>query len=197
MILAATAWMLTGVNRWLVAWLFGAETAGYFTLASNIGAVLPAIPGMIMLQYFLPEWFTVVINSPGSQRKLLRDVDRVALIYTVLGLSVAVAVHAAMPLLIGTLVSVRYAPAARFVLMTGCFVVSTTTGMFYHTMLIAAKQERACSMADLGGAVCLILGCIISAGLGLEWFKDWLMISPIVPWLVNRTLARRALLKPI
>jgi hypothetical protein len=28
---------------------------------------------------------------------------------------------------------------------------------------------------------------------GETWFWRWLLVTPIVPWLLNRTLARRAL----
>ncbi len=195
-ILAIAAWILAGMNRWLVAWLFGAETAGYFNLASNIGFILPNVFGTVILLYVQPQWFALVINHPEARRKLLREVDRVALIYTLLALGMAAGIHAGMPLLIGPLVSVRYLSATTFVLMTGCSTVSLTVGIFYHVMLLAARRERACTKADLGGAACLILGSVVSASAGLAWFKGWLVLSPVVPWLVNRTLARRALLAP-
>ena len=66
-------------------------------------------------------------------------------------------------------------------------------GLFYHAMLLAARREKDCTVADLGGAACLILGSVASAAAGLAWFQGWLVVSPAVPWLVNRTLARRAL----
>lgn len=193
-ILAAVGWTLLGMNRWLVAWRFGSETAGYFTLASNIGILLPTILGTMMLQYFQPQWFAVVVDHPETPRKLLQQVDRVALIYMLAALGVVIGLHFSMPFLIGPLVSARYLPAAAFVLGIGCWGVSLSLGIFYHAILLAARREQACSVVDLSGAVCLILGSTISVGIGMACFKGWLAVSPLVPWLVNRTLARRALL---
>lgn len=196
MALAVAGWVLLGLNRWLVAWFFGTETAGYFTLAGNIGVILPAMLGLVMLQFFQPVWFEAAHASRPERLALLRSVDRVALAYTVVALALVGGLHAGMPLLIGPLVSVQYTPATAFVLVTGFFTASITIGTFYHTLLLAAKREPACTTADLGGAACLMAGSILSAAAGLDWFKGWLVLTPLVPWLLNRTLARRALLAP-
>ena len=37
----------------------------------------------------------------------------------------------------------------------------SVTGVYYHTLLIAAKRERDCVTADLGGATCLIAGGLL------------------------------------
>ena len=192
--LALAGWMLAGLNRWLVAWLFGPEAAGYFTLAGNIGLILPSMLGMVILQYFQPLWFAANPATPDERRRLLAQVDRVALVYTVLAVGLAAVLHRAMPLLVGTLVSPRYAEAARFVFVTGCATTSLTVGFYYHALLLAARRERACSTVDLGGGACLMAGSMLSIAGGMEWFRLWLAFSPLVPWAVNRTLARRALL---
>ena len=193
--LALAGWMLAGLNRWIMAWFFGSEQTGYFILAANLGSILPMIAGMVLLQYVQPQWFAATTDSINERQQLLKRVDRVALTFTLAGLALAAAVHAAMPWLTGTLVSERYADAAAFVFMTGCSTVAATTGLYYHAMLLAAKKERDCSTADLGGAACLIAGGVLSAAAGLTWFKTWLIVSAAVPWLVNRNLARRALFR--
>ena len=193
--LAIAGWVLVGLNRWLVAWFFGTETAGFFMLASNIGVILPAMLGLVLLLYCQPPWFESVHATLPQREALLRDVDRAAGLYTMLALGLAGALHLAMPGLIGPLVSAKYTPAATFVLMTGFSTTSITIGTFYHAMLLAAKREPACSTADLTGAACLMTGSVLSAVAGLAWFKGWLILAPVVPWLVNRPLARRALLK--
>ncbi len=195
-VLAVAGWTLLGMNRWLVAWRFGTETAGYFTLAANIGAILPTVLGAVLLQYFQPHWFGTPPASHAARQKLLADVDRVALGYTVLSLLLVVGLDRCMPLLVGPLVSERYSTAAAFVLATGCAAASFTIGNFYHAMLLAAQRERACTLVDLSGAAILVLGSAVSAFAGLEWFKRWLLVSPLMPWLINRSLARRAVLKP-
>jgi hypothetical protein len=192
-ILAAAGWILAGLNRWLVAWRFGTEMAGYFTLAGNIGMILPTMVGMVILQYFQPQWFAIGTDEAAC-RQLLRQVDRAAAIYTVLAVGLTVALQMGMPLLVGPLINERYLPASSFVLMTGLATTTLIVGVYYHSLLLAAKRERACTAADLSGAACLIAGSVAGACLGLAWFKGWLVLSPVVPWLINRTLAKRALL---
>ena len=47
---------------------------------------------------------------------------------------------------------------------------------------------------DAAGGACLVVGSVASAAVGLEWFTRWLVVAPLVPWVVNRSIARRALL---
>lgn len=192
---ALAAWVLLGLNRWLVLWFFGAETAGYFTLAANIGAIMPTMLGAVLLQYFQPNWFALPTDGASARRGLLAAVDRVALLFTAVALLASAALHAGMPLLIGPLVDPRYAASAVFILGAGASASVLTTGNYYHAMLIAAKEEHACLRVDLAGAAGVALGTICSAAAGLPWFIGWLVISPLVPWLVNRPLARHALLQ--
>ena len=189
-VLAIAAWVLLGVNRWIAAGFFGAETAGYFVLASSLGAILPTMLGMACLQFVQPVWFAR--PADGDPRALLRAVDRVAAGYTLLAVATAAAIEAAMPWLIGPLVGARYAAATDFVFAAGCAATATTTGLFFHALLLAAHRERDCFAADLAGAVVLAGGGLASAAAGVGAFKLWLMLSPLAPWLVNRTLARRA-----
>ena len=189
-VLALVNWGLLGTGRWTVTFFFGREAAGYFTLASNIGLILPAMLGAMLLQWRQPVWFEQAVTT--SPRKVASDVDRFAALYTVAALGATLALRAAMPWLTGTLVDARYEGAAEFVLATGFFVAAVTLCGFYHALLIALRQEAACTRADLAGAGVLIGGAVGSAALGLEWLKGWLLVSPTVPWLVNRHIARAA-----
>lgn len=192
-VLALVNWALLGINRWVVAAFFGTETAGYFTLASNIGFILPAMFGAMLLQLRQPVWFEQA--TAGNPRTIARDVDRLALLYTVAALGATLVLRAAMPWLTGTLVSARYGGATEFVLATGLFVTSVTLGGLYHALLIAVRQEAACTRADFAGATVLIGGVLLAAWAGLDWLKWWLLASPAVPWLVNRRVARAAVLR--
>lgn len=195
-VLAMAGWLLAGLNRWIMAWFFGVEPAGYFTLAANLGAILPSVAGMVLLQYEQPLWFATPADSETERRALLSRVDRIAAGYTLAAFSLAAVVHTAMPWLTGTLVHARYATATGFVFMAGCFAAAVIVALYYHTLLLAARCERSCAVTDLSGAAVLIAGGLLSAATGLAWFKAWLVVSPSVPWLVNRTLARHALLAP-
>lgn len=191
-VLAIAAWVVAGLYRWIVAWRFGSETAGYFTLATNVGGILPTMLGGMLLLFYQPQWFAAPIDTPEARRRVFDWIDRVAFGFSVLGSVAAVGVHLLMPLLIGPLVSERYVDASVFVLATGCAASAVMIGNYYHAGLIAVHRERACTHVDLSGAACLVVGALVGASLGLEWLTRWLIVSPLVPWLVNRTLARRA-----
>lgn len=194
MLLAAVGWVQTGWHRWIVAWFLGAETSGQFVLASNLGALLPSMLGVMALQFFQPGWFTAEVATVEDRRRLLRRVDQVALLYTLAGLALSAGVHLAMPLLIGTLIGPAYTPAAAYVLGTGCLATAMTTGIFYHVALLAARRERACGMTDLSGALCFAIGGLAAIAAGGTWLNAWLWASPIVPWIANRTVARQSVL---
>jgi hypothetical protein len=169
------------------------ETAGYFTLAANIATIAPSMLGTVMLQYLQPLWFSHVPANASERRILGRKVDLAALLYAGGGLLCAIAVAFITPRLVGPLLSVRYLSSLAFVLAAGCSTVAITTGFFYQILLLAVRRERACGPVDLLGAAALVTGSFISALAGREWFIRWLIFSPLVPWLVNRPLARRAL----
>jgi hypothetical protein len=196
MMLAISGWVLAGLNRWLVTAFFDPDQAGYFVLASNVGTLLPSMLGVMLLQYFQPTWFAVETYTGDEARALLKRVDGVALGFTVLALASTAALYFGMPLLMGTLIDSRYAPAAAAILPAGFFATAIAIGLFYHAMLLAAKRERACGPADLAGAVVLCLGCVAGAAAGWDALMTWLVISPVVPWLVNRSVARYYLQRP-
>ncbi len=193
--LALAGWALGGMNRWVVAGFYGAEPAGYFTLAGNIALILPSMLGTVLLQYLQPSWFAAYDGSAAARRDLMARADRAALAYAASALTLTLLLQLLMPLLIGPLISVRYAAAAALVMPAGFFAVAITTGHFYHTVLLAVRREPACGPVDLSGTACLIAGSLLGAAAGWDWFTRWLMWAPLVPWLVNRTLARRAALR--
>jgi hypothetical protein len=192
---AIAGWILLGLNRWLVVWFFGAETSGYFTLAGNIGLILPAMLSLILQQYHQPAWFAAAHTSRTERAALLRRIDQTALLYTGLALGLTVALQAGLPLLVGPVIGIKYQAATGFVLATGFSTTALSLCSFYHLLLLAARREAACTLTDLSGALCLVVGSVAGAAAGMEWFKRWLIIAPLVPWLVNRSLARRALLR--
>jgi O-antigen/teichoic acid export membrane protein len=104
--------------------------------------------------------------------------------------------HVVAPWLVGTIIGAKYTSALGLIAPAGCFGVAVVTGQFSHMMLLAAHKERSCAIADLSGAAVLVGGSLVAALAGGEtWFWRWLLIAPIVPWLLNRTLARRILLR--
>jgi O-antigen/teichoic acid export membrane protein len=195
--LSLVGWMLMGVNRWIVAGFFGETTAGFFTLAGNLAQIVPAMLGAVFVQYFQSGLFAAPHSSETERRALARRVDQIALAYTALALGGVAAVHAITPWLVGPLIDERYRDALIYLGGAGCFGVAVVIGQFFHTLLLAAHRERDCGPVDISAAVILIGGGVTAATIGGEtWFLRWLLITPVIPWLLNRTLARRYLLKP-
>lgn len=194
-ILAVAGWMLFGLNRWLVALFYGATAAGHFTLASNIAVILPSMLGTVFTQYFQPEFFAMPHATANERLALLRRVDRVAQVFTILAFTGVLCLCLALPWLVGTLIDARYLPAMSYVFPAGCFVIATTTALFYHQLLLACQRASACLRVDLAFAVVLLIGGLIAAAIGATAFVFWLLLTPVVPWCLNRTLVRRLVLQ--
>lgn len=194
-LLALAGWMLAGLNRWLVAFFFGATAAGHFTLAGNVAVIVPSMLGAVFTQYFQPEFFAMPHATVDERLALLRRVDRVAGIFTALAVTGLILVWLALPRLEGTLIDAKYMPAVAYVLPAGCFFIATTTALFYHQLLLACQRESACLRVDLTFAGALLAGGLVTAAIGPAAFAGWLLVTPVMPWLLNRSLARRLLFR--
>ena len=191
--LAAATWVLAGLNRWIVAAFFGATEAGYFTLAGGAAVVLVSALGAVFVQYFQPGIFALgdaIATADGERALVARRVDQVALAFAGTGLAGVGALALASPWLVGPLISEKYFAALPWIFPAGCFGVATITTVFYHSLLLAGRREAACAPVELTTAVVLIVGCLGSAAASAEWFARWLMLTPLLPWLLTRPLAR-------
>lgn len=195
--LALASWTLTGLNRWLVAWQFGETEAGYFTLAGGAALMAPSVFGSVILQYAQPGFFALGDAGPSQLHRLADRVDVMASAYTVLALLATVAVSLLAPWLIGPLIAPRYQDALPWLLPAGCFATATMTAVFFHTLLLAGHRERACAPVDLLTAGVLAAGCLLASFGGVTWLQRWLLMTPAVPWLLTRPLARHYLFKPV
>jgi O-antigen/teichoic acid export membrane protein len=196
--LAMAAWILTGVNRWVIAGFFGDIEAGYFTLASNIALIVPTFAGTVFTQMFQPGFYALGDDDqPMNRNRLSRRVDLVAAGFFAVSLTGVLALHTIMPWLIGPLVHVNYSTALQWIVPVGFFGIAIITGQYFHSMLMAARKERACAPVDLTAATLLILGSVFAAMVGQTTFMQWLMITPLIPWLVTRPLARHFYFKRV
>lgn len=194
--LAVNGWAMAGLQRWIAAGFFGAAEAGYVALAANFSVLVPAMLGTIALQYFQPEFFAAATDTAAGRRELARRVDRIALVHAILSVVGLLALRALMPSLVGPLVRESYRPAIALLLPTGGAMLALATGWFYHSLLLAGRRERACGPAELTAAAVLTIGSVGAATAGVDWWRDWCMVSPLVPWIVNRPMARRYFLRP-
>ncbi|HUJ42884.1 MAG TPA: hypothetical protein VLW52_04670 [Opitutaceae bacterium] len=194
--LALTGWTLAGFSRWVMALWFGPAETGFFVLAGNLATLVPSMLGTISLQYFQPGFFAAATEAVEPRRALARHVDVVALGHAAVALAGLAALRLVAPLFVGPIIDEHYRPALGLLMASGCAALAVTTGLFYHSLLLAGKRERACGPVELTAAVVLIGGGLATAACGEAWFLRWLLVSPVVPWLVNRPLARRHYFRP-
>ena len=195
-VLAVTGWAFTGSNRWIMVLFVGPAKTGFFAMAGNLALLVTAMLGTIFLQFFQPGFFASASEEPAQRRALARRVDQVALAYTLIALVGLVGVSLVAPYLIGSFISESYRPALAWLIPAGCFAVAVATGLFYHSLLLAGKRERTCGRVELTAAAVLVAGSLAAASAGELWFLRWLSITPIIPWIVNRPLARRYFFTP-
>lgn len=194
--LAVAGWLLVSVNRWIVAASFGADAAGYFTLASNLTLIVTAMTGGIFVQYFQPGIFAAPSTSLADRRVLAGRIDRIAALYTAVALAGVVGIRAVTPWLIGPLIDERYQASLDYLVGAGCFGAAVVIGQFFHMLLLAGRSERACGPVDLSGTAVLITGSALAALFGGKtWFLRWLTLAPLIPWALNRRMARYYFLK--
>lgn len=191
--LAAAGWALAGLNRWIVAGFFGSVEAGYFTLTGGAAMVIASSLGAVFMQYFQPGIFALGDNPAPDRARLAARVDQVALSYAVTALTAVVALAFIAPWLVGPLIHPDYRPALPWILPAGCFGVALITLQFYQSLLLAGKRERACGPVELTTAAVLVAGCLVAANGGATWFSRWLLVTPLVPWVLTRPMARAKL----
>ncbi len=192
--LALAGWALAGANRWVVAGNFGNIEAGYFTLASNIALIVPTFAGTVMTQLFQPGLFAMGDGITANNRQpLLHRVDAIAAAFCTLSITGILVLNYILPWLIGPLIHINYSAALHWVLPVGLFGTAMIMGQFYHTLLLAARMEKSCAPVDLTTAGILIGGSVLAAAGGKEIFTKWLLFTPLIPWVITRTLARRFL----
>lgn len=196
-LLAIAGWATTALNRWIVAGFFGEARAGYFTLAGNIALIVTGMLGVVFIQYFQPGFFAVASEEPDARGRLARRVDQVAALYTAIALAGVVALRFGAPLLMGSLIGEKYRAALGMIGGAGCFGVAIVVAQFYQSLLLAGRRENGCAPVDLANAgVYALAGAAVAALGGETGFLRWLLLAPLVPWLIGRSLARHYYFRP-
>jgi hypothetical protein len=195
-VLSLAGWLITAVNRWIIAAFFGTEKAGYFTLASNIALIVTTMLGVVFAQFFQPRIFATASEELMPRRQLARRVDLIAIAYCVLSLSGVITLRLLAPRLIGLLISENYRAALDMILAAGFFGTAIITAQFFHILLLAGHREKSCGPTDAATALILAGGGLASAFIDEHWFMLWLSVTPAVPWIVSRSLARYYYFKP-
>lgn len=191
--IALASWILTGLNRWLVASFYGDTAAGYFTLGSSIAVIIPSVLSSVFMQYFQPSFYRMGDSATATQTQLPRAIDRAAVAYGVLTLLALLGLRWVAPFLVGPLIDAKYLTALKWILPAGCFTLTTMLAYFYHVMLLAGRRETACARVDLTTAALLTGAATLAAAAGESAFSGTLIASPLLVAMVTRPLARAAL----
>lgn len=194
--IALASWVLTGLNRWLVAFFYGDTAAGYFTLGSSIAVIIPSVLSAMFMQYFQPGFYRIGDSAAiGKSAELARAVDKAAAAFAVSASLALLALRLAAPSLVGPLIDAKYQSALRWILPAGFFSLTTMLAYFYHVMLLASRRETACARVDLTTAALLALTAALAAAFGESVFSWTLIASPLLAGVVTRPMARAALLR--
>ena len=150
-------WIAAAATRWFGATVMDAEQFGYFVLAGNLAAVVPAALGAILLNYSFPQLFARA-RAGASAAEMLRLTHRtVGLLMLSSQMGIMVLASLA-PWLIGPIIDPRYAQATDWLLAAGGAALAATTTQFYQNVLLARGRH----------ADCLTLS-VLSAGLRLAF----------------------------
>ena len=190
-ILSLAGWVLMGLNRWVAVEAFGETVGGYYTLAGNIAQIIAAVLGAITVQFLQPQLYALADEgTEASHRTLAQWVDRAAVGVAVAGGAALVVLRWIAPALVGPLIDQKYLLALKWIVPAGCFGLAVVIGQFFHIMLLAGRRERACAPVDLIVAIVLIAGSVATAAISQASFQIWLLSTPLLVLLLNRTLAR-------
>lgn len=195
-ILATAGWVLGGLNRWLIAYHFGDIEAGYFTLMGGAAGIGTTMLGSVVMQYAQPGLFALGDRSAGDLKPLVQRADRLALAYIGMAGLLLAGGKMVAPWFVGSLINPAYAPALQWIVPGGGFGITTIMLVIYHATLLAGHREEACGRVELVTAAVLGGGCALSAAMGTHALMVWLSLSPVVPLLLTRPLARHFLLQP-
>lgn len=191
--LAVSSWVLAGLNRWVVAGFHGEVQAGYFSLLGGAAMILPGMLSNAVIQFVRPGFIRLGDEGHEGRVTLKRRVDLVAAVYLILGLGVAAGLALAGPWLIGPLIDPAYEGGLSWLGPAGCFGVTLGLVAIFSTTLNAAQRESANGPAVLGTGVLLMVAVTTAGAMGLAELRGVLLLSPLVPALFTRTLARKAL----
>ena len=158
-------WVAAAATPWFAAAALDAQTTGYFILAFNLTAVIPASVSAIALSYTFPPLFESARRG-APKEQLLRATNLTTVITLGVG-QVGLLVLAWLgPRLVGPLVNPRYAESMDWILAAGGGGLAAIANVFYGNLLIARGLDRACTQLAASSAVLRIgiLALLLASG---------------------------------
>jgi hypothetical protein len=183
-------WLAAAAPRWIAATVLTPEATGYFVLAGNLTLVVPASFGAIALNRSFPGLFGAA-REGADPRALLRMTDRtVAAVLVGSQLSLLVLAWLS-PVLVGTVVSTRYASSMDWLLATGGAALAATTTQFYHNVLLAKQREPDCVKLSIASAAFRLVAMAAAATWGIGAFRVVLIALPWLTVALERVYTQR------
>jgi hypothetical protein len=159
-------WIAGNAPRWFAALALTPETTGYFMLAANLSAVVPAAISLVGVGYTFPPLFAAS-RAGASDAHLLRLTNRNVAIALVAGQVALLALAWCGPHLIGLVVHARYAQSMGWLLAAGGGALAMVSASFYGNLLVARNRTAACFRLFLISAafrVAILAGLALAPG---------------------------------
>ena len=184
-------WIASNSPRWFAALALTPETTGYFMLAANLSAVVPAAISLIGIGYTFPPLFAAS-RAGASDAQLLRVTNRNVVGALLVGQAALVGLAWCGPRLIGIVVDARYSNSMNWLLAAGGGALATVSASFYGNLLVARKHEAACFWFFLGStAFRVVLMAALALAFSEQAFRIGLSLlawptAALEWWLVQR-----------
>lgn len=186
-------WLAQNAPRWFAAFNLTPQENGYFMLAANLSVIVPASIAIIGTGYAAP-WIFTAARAGETSATLKRRTDRNVCVALLLGQAALLALTAAAPGLIGSVIAPSYAPAVGWLLAAGGGFLATISASFYCDLLSALGREKDCArLLAYSTAARVAVLCMATFSGDAAWFRLSLTILawPTVAlewWLVQRWL---------
>jgi O-antigen/teichoic acid export membrane protein len=192
-IMGLGGWLLLNADRWVVAFAFGEERLGLFSLATNVASVIPAFVCAGLMQRFFPAVFRASDRARTEQdwRNLARKCDYLTLLF--LGLSVGglCVLQVVGPLLVGWLIGAKYAASMPLLLPAGMGAVASQANQFEYLLLQGQHNSSGMVKVMLALAAMRTAGSIIAGAISWPVFLGWMLLSTVLVSVLGRTWIQR------
>ena len=183
-------WIASNSPRWFAALALTPQTTGFFMLAANLSAVVPAAISLIGVGYTFPPLFAA--SRAGASRKQLFDMTNGHVAVALLSGQAALFILAWYgPRLVGVVVDAKYTTSMRWLLASGGGALATVSASFYCNLLLAQNRERACFLLLFAStAFRIALLAALALTLNEEGFRHGLSLlawpTAALEWLIVR-----------
>lgn len=188
-------WFLLYIDRWIVAYLYGTDTAGTFGYAWSLAGSIPSLAGNSLLQLVFPKVFRKadLARSESDWKRLFRWCDLATAAFILLSLSGLFVLTLIGPWLTTWLISPEYEPAISMLISAGAVTAASQVNQFQFLLLQAQHNSAGVVRVLLILATIKTAGSLLAALISWQAFLIWLVVSLIINAVLGRFLVHRNL----